>query len=135
MWVSEGLLSSSSCNRWPRCSACSSCCWSCRNCSLGTTAQPCCGSSQGCRGWLSIPLLLERRICRATRQAVRGEQHGALLEVCVWSCSCMTHNALSLKHLLCTREASLKPETDAKTNSSQWKRCTFTCSSAKSIGD
>lgn len=43
--VSKVLLSSSSCRCWLLLSACSSCCWSCRNCSLGTIGQACCCSS------------------------------------------------------------------------------------------
>lgn len=51
MFVPEGLLSSSSWRCWVLLSAWSSCCWSCRNCSLGTVAQPCCCWEL----WLRIP--------------------------------------------------------------------------------
>lgn len=43
--VAEDRLSSSSCRFWLLLSACSSCWWSCRNCSLGTNGQLCCWSS------------------------------------------------------------------------------------------
>lgn len=65
MLVPEGLLSSSSWRRWLLLSACRSWCWSCRNCSLGTMAQPCCWSSRECGDGLSVTLALEWSIWRA----------------------------------------------------------------------
>lgn len=66
--VSEVLFSGSSCRRWFILSACSSWCWSCRNCSLGTIGQACCWRSCSSNAWGDgLSITVDFRCCIGRR--------------------------------------------------------------------